>query len=229
VWVTGAIRQRLKLAVLLLFSAAIPWWVFFGKNEYAAVAGLTLFVLILFAWGMLKPENMPFPNAAVICFGTLVIPYMLSFVMGTYMMEAGKYLVFLIFACSWGCDTMAYFTGKLLGKHKLAPKISAQKTVEGLAGGLIGACGGAMLVGWILSLTIDIQVNYLYLALAGLLLGFLAQVGDLSMSYIKREYGAKDYGSLLPEHGGVMDRFDSVIFVAPAVYLLLNLLPMLRV
>ena len=115
-------------------------------------------------------------------------------------------------------DTGAFFTGRALGKHKLCPHVSPNKTVEGSAGGFIGSVFGMII--WRLAAGMDVGwAMVIVLGLAGSALG---QIGDLSFSVIKREYGIKDYGTIFPGHGGVLDRFDSVLFVSPAYYLILT-------
>ena len=124
----------------------------------------------------------------------------------------------LAFLLPWGCDTMAYFGGCLFGKHKLIPEVSPKKTVEGAVCGTIGAALIALLYGWVVSLLTELQPSYLLLAISGVLVSILAQCGDLIMSLVEREHGIKDYGRLFPGHGGVLDRFDSVLISAPALY-----------
>jgi phosphatidate cytidylyltransferase len=130
--------------------------------------------------------------------------------------DAGAWVVVLVIATTWACDSGAFFSGRALGKRKLAPTISPGKTVEGAAGGMVCALAMALGVGWLL-LRLDIRLA----AAVGVLTGVLAPVGDLCESAMKRELGIKDFGSLFPGHGGVLDRFDSLLFTAPVVYYLL--------
>ena len=131
--------------------------------------------------------------------------------------EIGLYKLILVFIVSWVCDAMAYVVGSLFGKHKLIPEISPKKTVEGAIGGVVSAIAAYMLYGLILDLAIpSIKVNYIVLAVFGLVLAVVSQLGDLIASLIKREHGVKDYGTLLPGHGGIMDRFDSILTVSGA-------------
>ena len=125
-------------------------------------------------------------------FAIVYVGVMLSYVYQTRMLDGGKFHVWLIFLCSWGCDTCAYCVGVLFGKHKMAPVLSPKKSVEGAVGGVVGA--------------------------------LISMVGDLAASAIKRNQGIKDYGKLIPGHGGILDRFDSVIFTAPIIYFLSVLL-----
>ena len=122
-----------------------------------------------------------------------------------------------IAVCVWSTDTFAYFAGKAIGKHKLAPKLSPGKTIEGFVGGFIGAmAAGALFAHWIgLTWTNGIVI--------GAISGLIGPLGDLFESGLKRELGLKDFGTIMPGHGGVLDRFDSLMFVAPVAYLYLAL------
>ena len=143
-------------------------------------------------------------------FGILYVGVMLSFIFQTRCLEGGALHVWLIFFASWGCDTCAYCVGKLIGKHKMTPVLSPKKSVEGAIGGVVGAA----LLGGIYAAATNGEIwEY---ALGGL----ISMVGDLAASAIKRNQGIKDYGTLIPGHGGILDRFDSVIFTAPIIYFL---------
>ena len=143
-------------------------------------------------------------------------------------MENGKLLVFLPFLCAWMPDTFAYFSGLLFGKHKLCPNISPKKTVEGAIGGVIGCIIITMLFGLVANSVYGREVSYVLLLVLAVFCSVIAQLGDLSASLIKREYGVKDFGNLIPGHGGILDRIDSLIFVAPLVYYFLLYLPVIR-
>lgn len=153
-------------------------------------------------------------------FGVFYVSVMLSFIYQTRVMEEGLFLVALVFLCSWGCDTCAYCVGVLIGKHKMAPKLSPKKSVEGAIGGLAGAA----LLGMLYALAINrwggasaSPASYALICFVG---GMISMVGDLAASAIKRNHEIKDYGTLIPGHGGILDRFDSVIFTAPVIYYL---------
>ena len=128
-------------------------------------------------------------------FGLFYVAVMLSYIYQIRIEVGGVFKVWLVFICAWGCDTCAYCVGMLIGKHKMAPVLSPKKSVEGGIGGIVGAAGGA-----------------------------ISQIGDLAASAIKRNYNIKDYGKLIPGHGGILDRFDSVIITAPLIYFLSNIL-----
>lgn len=134
--------------------------------------------------------------------------------------ENGQYIFWLVFVGAWVTDTMAYFSGMLFGKHKLIEEVSPKKTVEGAIGGTL-FCGIAFsLFGYVVSLVSDVKMSLVMLFIAGIISAIVSQFGDLSASIIKRQCGIKDYGKLFPGHGGVMDRFDSIIALAPIMLVL---------
>ncbi len=154
-------------------------------------------------------------------FGVLYVGVMFSFLYRTRMLENGVYTVWLIFLSSWGCDTCAYCVGKLLGKHKMSPVLSPKKSVEGAIGGV----AGTMLLTYLYASVFQIQMQITYtqvwvLTAISAVGALISMIGDLTASAIKRNYEIKDYGRLIPGHGGVLDRFDSVIFTAPVIYFL---------
>ncbi len=119
-------------------------------------------------------------------------------------------------------DTGAFFMGKALGKHKLCPYVSPNKTAEGSIGGFIGSVAGMIIYHLIVKAAVSLDLGWTMIIVLGLVGSLLGQIGDLSFSVIKREYGIKDYGAIFPGHGGVLDRFDSVLFVSPAYYLIIT-------
>ena len=149
---------------------------------------------------------------------------MLSYIYQTRLLEGGIFTVWLVFVCSWGCDTCAYCVGMLIGKHKMAPVLSPKKSIEGGIGGILGAA----LIGVLYALAINhwggAESEVFTYAVIGAVGGAISQIGDLAASAIKRYHNIKDYGRLIPGHGGILDRFDSVIFTAPIIYYLAILL-----
>lgn len=137
----------------------------------------------------------------------------------------GFWNLILIFLLAWIPDTGAYLCGSAFGKHKLAPIISPKKTVEGAVGGIIACVGVAYLYAWLVGHFTQLSVNYWIVAAYALFGTAISILGDLTASLIKRHYNVKDYGNLIPGHGGIMDRFDSIWFVAPFVWLMINLCP----
>ncbi len=183
-------------------------------------AAALLFMFIVFTVSMFSSGNIRFSQSAeLISFTAYIITGFLSILLlrGT---EMGKYLYLLVFIGAWSTDTGAYFIGVLFGKHKLIPEVSPKKTVEGAFGGVLGCVVGFVLYGFIVSkLHSDVRVNYLMLILLALVVSVVSQLGDLIASFVKREQGIKDFGFIFPGHGGVLDRFDSIIAVAPLIYI----------
>ena len=207
---------------------------------FAALLG-AVFIFASFTLAIHRyDEEQGIPFAAVTCaiFAGLAFPLMFSCLLRLRMMPAiGMLQVFLPLAISFGSDTFALFAGMLCGKHKLAPKVSPKKTVEGAIGGLLGGVIGMTvfkLVADSMAHTLTVyppiemaagpQISWGAVFALGIIGSTISQIGDLSFSVIKREFGVKDYGNLLPGHGGILDRFDSVTFVAPFVWLALQLL-----
>ncbi len=157
-------------------------------------------------------------------FSLIYAPVMLSFVLLTRQLDDGIYLVWMIFISSWISDTFAYLAGVMLGRHKLAPVLSPKKSVEGSVGGIVGAALFGALFGAYLDSTLGQEQYVMILAVVGGVGSVISQVGDLAASAIKRNHEIKDYGNLIPGHGGIMDRFDSVIFTAPITYFLITIL-----
>ena len=141
--------------------------------------------------------------------------------------QKGLFSFLLVFIFAWGSDTFAYFTGVFLGKHKLCPSLSPKKTVEGAIGGIVGAAA-LTAVACIIYNANGGQVNAVLLTVISPVFSVLGMVGDISASYIKRAAGIKDYGNLMPGHGGVLDRFDSVLLIAPVFHAVLYLLPLIN-
>ena len=138
----------------------------------------------------------------------------------------GLFLLMLVFIGAWVCDSMAYVVGSLIGRHKLIPEISPKKTIEGAIGGMVSTVIAFLLYGYLVDLfTEGVVPDYLVLGILGLLISVVAQLGDLIASLIKREHGVKDYGTLLPGHGGIMDRFDSILAVSTILLMICVVFP----
>lgn len=234
--VTGVWKNKLLSAVCLVFGCSCvlfgaslqDWWL----SCWTAVFVLSVFCILLF-----YHETLSYAKAAAAFAATTAISYavgvLIQFRETSENTAVGIYYTLLAFGLAWLTDTGAYLFGITLGKHKLAPKISPKKTVEGAVGG-VGFCIAAV---WLLSLfyqwlcgsvwQIQLQIDYALLLLLTPAGSLLSMLGDLSASLIKRQCGVKDYGSLMPGHGGIMDRFDSVFFVLPFLYLFLRLFPVI--
>lgn len=178
-----------------------------------------LFAVYVLAVAVLRAGRTTYSAVMGVVAGCFYITVAFSAMVLLRYLDNGVYLFLLPFIGAWVSDTFAYFTGRFFGRHKLAPVISPKKTVEGSIGGILFAVGVFALYGVILS-TRGFSPNYPALCLAGLFVSILSQIGDLALSLVKREYGIKDYGKLFPGHGGVLDRFDSVIATAPIILIL---------
>ncbi len=212
----------------VVFAAATPVIVFYRglSGIYTTVfAALLLLMFLDLIISRGKSSSSNFSDIGTVLFSAVLIPLMFSCLMLLRMDENhGRVFVMMPLIAAFSSDTMAFFTGRLFGKHKLAPHVSPKKTTEGALGGLAGGVAGMLLMGLVLKFALCYDINFLVMALFGLVGSFFGQLGDLSFSVIKREYDIKDYGKLLPGHGGVLDRFDSVLFVAPLFWLLLKVI-----
>ena len=173
-----------------------------GYSEYAMMNLIIVLIAMMFVYVFSYPKYHAEQVMAAF-FGVVYVGVMLSYIYQTRMIRDGAFLVWLIFLCSWGCDTCAYCVGMLIGKHKMSPVLSPKKSVEGAVGGHLEAENPV--------------ITYAIICAVGAL---ISMVGDLAASAIKRNHNIKDYGTLIPGHGGIMDRFDSVIFTAPVIYYL---------
>ena len=188
------------------------------KDSMVLVLGFL--ILLMFAYVFTYPKYRTEQVLAAF-FGVFYVAVMLSFIYQIRMIEAGKYIVWLVFLCSWGCDTCAYCVGVLFGKHKMSPKLSPKKSVEGAIGGVVGAALLTIIYTMIFKNAMGLTNEHIFILAAISAVGALiSMVGDLTASAIKRNYEIKDYGTLIPGHGGILDRFDSVIVTAPIIYFL---------
>ena len=206
---------------VLAYYAAI--FFFDNKNlEMMVIIGTLLAEMFVYVITFPKYK---IEQAAFATFSLIYAPIMFSFMYQTRELPYGEYIVWLILICSWGCDTCAYAVGMLIGKHKAFPVLSPKKSWEGCIGGVVGA----MLIGFIYSYFIvdnavkDQSMNLIIVVVCGVG-AVMSQLGDLAASAIKRNHDIKDYGKLIPGHGGIMDRFDSVIVTAPMIYFTVSLL-----
>ena len=173
-------------------------------------------------------ERIPFQDLALVFTAGIIIPWMLSSLVRLGLNDPKAPYLLLPFVITWLSDSGAFFVGRSLGKTKLAPALSPHKTVEGCVGGFVCAIAAAMLYGLVLHLC-GYRVQIGLLAIYGFFGSLAGQTGDLAFSAIKREHGVKDYSNLLPGHGGMLDRFDSTIFTAPMLELLVLLAPAIAV
>ena len=166
-----------------------------------------------------------FSHVLACLFGGIIIPLALSALVELRRMDHGQYLVLLAVLLTFATDAGAYFAGVSLGKHKGVTRVSPNKSVEGYIGGFVSGVVFAIAYGGAASKIANADVNLLPLVLCGLFGALATEVGDLAFSFIKRQYGVKDYGHLLPGHGGMLDRFDSMMFCGPVVLFIVQRLP----
>ncbi|MBR3751962.1 MAG: phosphatidate cytidylyltransferase [Ruminiclostridium sp.] len=222
-------RIALYTAVVAMI---VPFWVYGGESRTVALAVLLVYLILVFVEAFLSRFRVKIDRVGSALFFALVISYCLSSVVRIGMMDLRTSYILLPIALPFIVDAAAMLTGMFMKKRKgeegirkLAPVLSPKKTVEGSIGGLVVGMVGALLYGLIFHLITEVTVNYYFLAVYGILGAVISQFGDLSFSYIKRTRKIKDFGTLLPGHGGVLDRFDSVIFCAPQVEILIDWIP----
>ena len=162
-------------------------------------------------------------DVAVTCFGIIYLVLFYSFIPMVYGMENGKFFVWYTILSAWGTDVFAYAVGRRIGKHKFS-QISPNKSIEGCVAGTVGAIILTLIYTVILNNCFNYNINYIIISVIALVLSLVGQVGDFAASSIKRFTGVKDYSNLIPGHGGILDRFDSLLFIAPFAYFLLMLI-----
>lgn len=200
------------------YLGTITYYYLIIINEYS-VASLSLmaFIIIILLFFDTIKRNSTIIEAALTILGMVYIPCMFSNIIFLQNGINGKALVWLPFLTAWLSDTFAYFTGITFGKNKLYPKISPNKTIEGSLGGIVGSTTSSLIAGIIFN-NLGFSMPIIHYGIIGILSGVMGQIGDLFASSIKRFCKVKDYGNIIPGHGGILDRFDSILFTAPTVY-----------
>ena len=202
-----------------LASAGIILLGFTGRLDYF-FSFMILIMLLSFSILVFSRLKVGIIDVSLTICGIFYTIIMLTFIVMTRELKDGIYFVWIIFIGAWATDTFAYFGGRIFGRIKLSPVISPHKTVEGAICGVIGSVGALSLYGYFLINRLG-YIPYFHFILIGIISGIISQIGDLTASAIKRNAGIKDYGSVIPGHGGVLDRFDSVLLVSPVIYLYL--------
>ena len=223
-WATGLVPHKRLVAYAMICGALVCLWSYLGCPRWLGLAGVTAFFLAQAGELLAAHAKLSFSEIAAMAFAGLLVPLLLSALVRIRCMDHGAALIFMPLVLAFTSDSGAYFAGRAFGKHKLAPVISPKKTVEGAIGGA-STVPFVLLYGLVLQLACGFQVHYwagLVYGIAGAVCGM---VGDLMFSVVKRQAGIKDYGNVLPGHGGVLDRFDSMVAVAPVAELLLLVLP----
>lgn len=194
--------------------------IYFDLQQYQLMSSIFFLMLLMFAYVFEFPKYST-EQITVAFFGLFYVSVMLSYIYQVRMLEDGVLIVWMIFIGAWGSDTCAYMVGMLIGKHKIAPKLSPKKSLEGCIGGVVGAALIGFIYATIFRNSFHEMINPgLVFAVIGAASSVISQIGDMAASAIKRNHNIKDYGTLIPGHGGILDRFDSIIFTAPIVYYL---------
>lgn len=229
------IKNKALMVVSLAFAALFCLNESFGFAEVSYSVVLSVYVLIMLTIMLIGYDITKFEHVASAFFASVAVPFAFSIFVylrdinensgGKFSKTEGVYLILLVLVCSWLTDVFAYFTGRAFGKHKLCPKISPKKTVEGAIGGIIiPAVINIIVLAVFEKFFFDgTVIPYWAMLIISPVLSVASMLGDLSASTIKRNFGVKDFSNLIPGHGGIMDRFDSCLFVLPAIYVIVNL------
>lgn len=206
----------------VITAALMPYSSIFGFEFFLIIVFLILTVVLTLKFH----SKISFEKVSFFILSTLFtsLSFLSLVLMRNNFKPHGLLFILIAFGGAWFADTGAYFTGRFLGKHKLSPIISPKKTIEGAVGGVISNIILVNLLTYVYFLVVDssVKINYLALSILAVIVAFAGMAGDLIASVIKRQIGIKDYGNVIPGHGGIMDRFDSILFTAPCVYLFLN-------
>ncbi|MFI3206918.1 MAG: phosphatidate cytidylyltransferase [Clostridia bacterium] len=228
--VVGLLKRWEFLFPSMIVSVLVP---FSGIAFNGTFTLYCIYSFVMFLVLILHHKTVTFKDLVVVYSMCLMIPSALQTIVNIRALSDnhGMFFVLIAIGSAWVPDIGAYFAGTFFGKHKLCPDISPKKTVEGFVGGIIFSIIVMMVAGYVFSELIyggTVAVNYLSLAIIGAVCSLISVVGDLSFSIVKRNCGVKDFGNLIPGHGGFLDRFDSVIFTSPFVYLILSYLPLVK-
>lgn len=185
--------------------------------------GISVLVVSIFAYMVISKLNKNIRDITITVMSVIYIPTLFSFIKKVMMLENGRILIWYVILGAFASDTFAYFIGCKFGKNKLCPTISPKKTVEGSLGGVLGVILSYVVLTTIGNIYFNFNMNVVYWILIAIVASIVGQMGDLTASAIKRYCGIKDFGNLIPGHGGILDRFDSLMFVAPIVYIFIKL------
>lgn len=223
---TGLVKETRLVVYSMAMAFAVTMWSYLGAVHALGILGLLVFLTVLYSEMMMSHVKITFDKLCMCVMGGVVVPLLLSSLIRILMLRIGRYMVLIPFIVAFGSDSGAYFAGRFFGSRKLAPVISQHKTVEGAVGGIIFAMVLMVIYSLILQFGFDFRINYFYAILYGLVGSVAGVFGDLCFSVVKRQTGIKDYGNIIPGHGGVLDRFDSMMMVGPLLEALMIILPM---
>lgn len=222
---TKLIQQPRLVIYSALMAFAISMWSYLGAVQAWFLLMMLVFFMLMFSEMMMDHVKVHLEMLGTCFIAGVILPYMLSSLVRILMMSIGRYVILIPFVVAFLSDAGAYFVGLKFGKHKLAPVVSPNKTIEGVFGGLAAAMIGMLIYTVILDWPLKFDVHYGIALFYGLIGSLAGTFGDLCFSVIKRQAGIKDYGNLIPGHGGVLDRMDSLVMVAPLMEAMLLLLP----
>lgn len=229
---TGLLKHKPLYIVSTIYGVLMPFAALIPMEKWILTAGMAAYVFVILVIAMKQHQKISFAETCMTIVISNLFPLCFMCLLLTRSVEPVYGIFYLIIACfiAWGGDTFAYFSGRFFGKHKLAPVISPKKTIEGVVGGFFGSIIFALIIALGFSAVMGhigqpVHIRYEILLPAVGVLSLVSVFGDLNCSLIKRQYGIKDYGTIFPGHGGVMDRFDSVLMVAPFIYFLMKLIP----
>ncbi len=233
---TGYVKSKFLLVASLIYAAVTPFVL--SATALGAKVGIEIsvkpevtavfYAVVIFAASMFNHKTIK-PYEVAFCFAaTVAVTYAFWSLAAVFASSDGHGLFYLILVviAAWGCDTGAYFTGYFFGKHKMAPEISPKKTVEGAVGGIVSDILLMLVACLVFNKITDFEANIIVILAVTPVLALSGMIGDLIFSYIKRDCGIKDYGKIMPGHGGILDRFDSVVLVSPLMYLAVSHLPL---
>lgn len=224
---TGLVKDVRLVAVSALMALFVCLWSSGQRDWTPLMAALWVYFMALFGLMIASHAKLPFSEVCICAFAGIVVPMLLSSLTRILTMDFGRYYIIVPLILSFGTDSTAYFVGRAFGRHKMAPIISPKKSWEGAAGGILGGMLLMLLYALLLDLAFGFTVRYGFAVLYGIFGAVTCVLGDLVFSVIKRQTGIKDYGNLLPGHGGILDRFDSMTLVASLSEVLLLLFPLM--
>ena len=229
-YTTGLVEEPRLVIYSCVMAFAVTIWSYFDAVHAYGVLMVIVFMSILFSEMMISHVKITFDKICMCVVAGLLVPFLLSSLIRILTLKIGRYVILIPFIVAFGSDAGAYFVGYFFGKHKMAPVLSQHKTIEGAIGGVISAMVFMIVYAALMGLPVrglNFRVNYLYAAIYGLTGSLVGIFGDLCFSVIKRQTGIKDYGKILPGHGGILDRFDSMMMVGPLMEVLLLLIPVI--
>ncbi|MFI3313663.1 MAG: phosphatidate cytidylyltransferase [Eubacteriales bacterium] len=224
---TKLVTEKRVVIYAMVMAVATSFWSYFGNPIMPAMASLWVFLMVLIMELLANHGSLQFEKVCLAAVAGIVVPLCFSSVVRILLSDYGRYYMMTVMIMTSMSDTGGYFAGRFIGKHKLAPIISPKKTVEGAIGSLVMVVATLLVYGLILENVFHLNYNYGLAFVYGILGAVSSIEGDLAFSVIKRQSGIKDFGNLIPGHGGILDRFDSTITTAPLAEILMILIPII--